>query len=127
MTGQVKEEIITRLGELGVSVRDGTVRFDPVLLRRSEFLREPQTFEYYDVAGRRQSMELAADTLAFTYCQVPIVYRRSDEPHFMLHFADGTDRSLDGLVLDADASAEVFRRSGKIVRIEVSLAPGLDG
>jgi hypothetical protein len=127
MTGQVKEEIITRLGELGVSVRDGTVRFDPVLLRRSEFLREPQTFEYYDVAGRRQSMELAADTLAFTYCQVPIVYRRSDEPHLMLHFADGTDRSLDGLVLDADASAEVFRRSGKIVRIEVSLAPGLDG
>ena len=41
MTGQVKEEILTRFGELGVTVRDGLVGFRPRLLRRAEFLREP--------------------------------------------------------------------------------------
>ena len=37
MTGQVKEEILTRFGELGLRVSDGTVRFEPSLLRPSEF------------------------------------------------------------------------------------------
>lgn len=36
MTGQVKEEILTRWGELGVRFEGGRVRFDPVLLDRRE-------------------------------------------------------------------------------------------
>ena len=36
MTGQVKEEILTRWGELGLRVRDGRVHFDPVLLDAAE-------------------------------------------------------------------------------------------
>ena len=38
MTGQVKEEILTRLGELGVLVKQGKLFFAPSLLRRDEFL-----------------------------------------------------------------------------------------
>jgi hypothetical protein len=125
MTGQVKEEIITRLGELGVSVREGRVRFHPVLLRRSEFLLEAETFEYYDVEGQLETLELEPQTLGFTYCQVPIVYRMSEEPQVTLHLTDGTHRTLAGLVVDEASSREVFRRSGAIVRIEVSLLPGL--
>ena len=125
MTGQVKEEIITRLGELGLSVRDGRVVFDPVLLRRSELTGEPGAFDYYDVEGEPRSLALEAGTLAFTYCQVPIVYRLSDEPKLTLHLADGTTRELDGLVLDADSSREIFARSGRIARLEVALTPGL--
>ena len=41
MTGQVKEEILTRFGELGIRVSDGRVRFQPTLLRPQELLREP--------------------------------------------------------------------------------------
>ncbi|NNC41160.1 MAG: hypothetical protein HKN95_10750, partial [Acidimicrobiia bacterium] len=33
MTGQVKEEVLTRWGELGIRVHNGTVNFDPRLLR----------------------------------------------------------------------------------------------
>ncbi|MEZ4646669.1 MAG: hypothetical protein R3E31_28750 [Chloroflexota bacterium] len=33
MTGQVKEEILTRWGELGVFVQDGVLHFAPTLLR----------------------------------------------------------------------------------------------
>jgi hypothetical protein len=36
MTGQVKEEILTRWGELGLRFEDGQIRFDPVLLDLAE-------------------------------------------------------------------------------------------
>jgi hypothetical protein len=126
MTGQVKEEIITRLGELGLSVREGRVSFNPVLLRRSEFLSSAEAFEYYDVAGKPRTLALEEDTLVFTYCQVPIVYRISKERKLTLALSDGTIRNLEGLVLDRSASDEIFRRSGKIVRVDVSLTPGLE-
>ncbi len=127
MTGQVKEEILTRLGELGLSVSDGEVSFSPALLRKNEFLRAPEAFEYYDVAGEPQTLALDQGTLAFTYCQVPIVYRNSEESKLRLHLSDGTIRNLDGLALDKASSREIFRRSGKIVRVEVSLTPRLEG
>ena len=126
MTGQVKEEILTRLGELGVSVRDGRVSFSPVLLRRSEFLPSPEPFGYYDVAGCLQTLSLEEQTLAFTYCQVPIVYRVSEERKLTLHLADGTTREVEGTVLDRASSRAIFTRSGEIVRVEASLTPGLE-
>jgi hypothetical protein len=126
MTGQVKEEIITRLGELGLSVQDGRVSFDPALLRRGEFLSAPEVFEYYDVAGKSRTLALDENTLVFTYCQVPIVYRISEERKLTLALSDGTTRDLEGLVLDESASDEIFGRSGRIVRVDVSLTPGLE-
>ena len=44
-----------------------------------------------------------------------------------LHLSDGTIESLDGAVLDEVSSREIFQRPGQIVRIEVSLNPGLEG
>lgn len=40
MTGQVKEEILTRWGELGLRFEHGQIRFDPVLLDVNEVPRE---------------------------------------------------------------------------------------
>ena len=37
MTGQVKEEVLSRFGELGLRVAGGAVHFDPRLLRACEF------------------------------------------------------------------------------------------
>ncbi len=56
MTGQVKEEILTRWGELGLRVRHGRVRFDPVLLDAAELPPDGE--------------------LRFTWAQLPYVYRR---------------------------------------------------
>ncbi|MCB9007873.1 MAG: hypothetical protein H6656_10995 [Ardenticatenaceae bacterium] len=79
MTGQVKEEILTRWGELGVSLRDGQLCFAPTLLRPDEFLTAPDSFAYVDVTGQNQSVPLPAGSLAFTFCQTPIVYTLGDE------------------------------------------------
>ena len=51
LTGQVKEDFLCRLGELGVVVEQGRVHFRPQLLRREEFVTSPCDFVYYDVAG----------------------------------------------------------------------------
>ena len=75
-----------------------------------------------------RTLELEAGTLAFTYCQVPIVYRNAEEKMGLtLYLAEGSSRSVDGLVLDEASSREIFTRSGRIERLEVALTPGLDG
>jgi hypothetical protein len=121
MTGQVKEEILCRFGELGVRVENGAVRFEPVLLRRQEFLDTAGTFRYLDIDHAWQEIALPAGTLAFTWCQVPIVYRLEDDtpPGLAIAFADGTTCRRPDASLPAEHSAELFRRSGRIRRLEL--------
>ena len=51
MTGQVKEEIFTRWGELGVMLRHGMLCFSPTLLRTDEFLLVESEFNYVSTSG----------------------------------------------------------------------------
>jgi len=37
---------------------------------------EPALFRYVDAAQVERAIALPADALAFTFCQVPVVYRR---------------------------------------------------
>jgi hypothetical protein len=124
MTGQVKEEVLTRLGELGLRVEHGRIAFRPVLLRPQEWTTRPETFRYLDVAGKPQSIDLDAGSLAFTFCQVPVVYRRRDRSEVRVDRADGTQVALAGGSLDADLSAGVFQRLGDVVRIVVDTPAG---
>jgi hypothetical protein len=125
MTGQVKEEILIRLGELGVVIRGGCVAFRPRLLRPSELLREPATFEPLGADGRRRRIPLDAGSLAFTLCQVPIVYHAGGPPRLAVTAADGSVRSTPGDTLDAETSAELFERTGRIARVDAWVTPGV--
>jgi len=123
MTGQVKEEVLTRFGELGVRVSDGAVRFQPALLRSQEFVREPRQFRYLDVDGNWQELNMPAAALAFTWCQVPIVYELKDDVDESLTvlWNDGTTQSFSDLTLSPANSAELFRRSGQIRQLTLNL------
>jgi len=123
MTGQVKEEVLTRFGELGVRVRDGVVHFEPGLLRAIEFSREPRLFRYLDVKGDWQDIDVPAGALAFTWCQVPVVYRLADAktPALTLVFEYGRTKESRKLSLSESMSAELFQRSGHIRQINVTL------
>ena len=127
MTGQVKEDILCRFGELGVFVRNGRIQFGPALLSREEFLQQPAAFRYVDTQGQEQQLDLPAGSLGFTYCQVPVVYRLSDKRGITLFYRDGAARDQDGLEMSQEDSARVFGRSGEVIRIEVRLQPGLEG
>jgi hypothetical protein len=119
MTGQVKEDLISRLGEMGVSVEDGRLGFRAYLLSRPEFLREARTFHFYDLDGRERSLHLDPGTLAFTTCQVPIVVHQSGPPRIEITPAEGSQRTVEGLSLDAQPSAAIFERTGAVRRLDV--------
>ena len=120
MTGQVKEEILTRFGELGCTVAHGCIKFEPYLLKRSEFLTTKHMFKYYDVFHQKQELTILEDQLAYTFCQVPVIYTLSDKDnHILLENSDGSKVELDGNVLDEKQSNLIFNRDGKIVQIEV--------
>ncbi|MBN2170100.1 MAG: hypothetical protein JW819_02125 [Candidatus Krumholzibacteriota bacterium] len=122
MTGQVKEMILARFGELGIRVEGGAVRFRPVLLEAGEFLARPAEFRYVDVAGQERMIPLPAGSLAFTLCQVPVIYERTaGEPRIRVAFADGASEERAGNTLDARSSTGLFSRSGRIARLEVGI------
>ena len=124
MTGQVKEEILSRFGELGIRVSNGEVRFQPALLRIREFITGDSTsFRYLDVHENWCQLTVPPNGLAFTWCQVPIVYKVADDmdPSLLVEFDDGTELNLKRLMLAATESAELFTRSGRIRQIAVTL------
>jgi hypothetical protein len=121
MTGQVKEDILVRFGELGVFVKAGKLSFNPCLLRESEFLSETQSFEYVNVWGRKTQLALHAGTLCFTCCQIPVVYRIQDKPGVEVVMADGKSRVFNSLELDEESSRHIFRRNGVVEKIWVSV------
>ncbi len=100
MTGQVKEEILTRLVELGVLIENGQIVFNPVILREEEFLPQPTVFEYVAVDGNSQSINLPARSLALTLCQTPVIYQFSDSAGLQVHFSDGKIEEVSGSRLD---------------------------
>ena len=99
MTGQVKEEVLTRWGELGLSIENGTVNFNPIILQKSEIKEDK--------------------TLDFTYCGVPVKYC----------FAGGTESYITvigikhkGTSLSQNESKDLFARNGKINSIQVEFS-----
>ena len=126
MTGQVKEEVITRFRELGICVDAGAVQFVPRLLREREFVQNPRTLRYLDVDDQWQELSIPVAGLAFTWCQLPLVYTLDDnaEPSVTITRDDDTRQTLAGLALPAQDSAEIFQRSGRIRRLDLVFGRG---
>jgi hypothetical protein len=122
MTGQVKEEILTRQAELGLFVRNGQIVFDPTLLRKNEFIVQSAVFEYVDLSGKTQSIDLPAGSLAYTFCQTLIVYHASDKTGIKVYFSDGRVVEISGNQLDFETSQHVFKRDGLVRNLVVSVA-----
>jgi hypothetical protein len=123
MTGQVKEEILSRFGELGLRVKAGKVSFNPSLLQSCEFIQTSKPFRYLDVDDQWQEIAVPAMGLAFTWCQVPIVYQLNDEvePSLLVTYSDGKQQTYSQLALPAQQSAELFLRSGQIQQLTLTI------
>ena len=93
MTGQVKEDIISRFFELGVSVRDGQISFHPTMLTDADFVN---------------------GELHFTYCGTEIIYK-----HNSLPFREG--QGVGPITLSVEDSKHIFARDGKINRLIIEL------
>lgn len=98
MTGQVKEEVLTRWGELGLSIKDGSVTFDPVLLEANEIKED--------------------STLTFTWCGVKVEYLFGQGENTIT--VDGQKRI--GNQLTAEEIKNIFDRNGKVKKIQLSFS-----
>ncbi|MCC7143907.1 MAG: hypothetical protein IT349_17550 [Candidatus Eisenbacteria bacterium] len=122
MTGQVKEEILARWGELGLVVASGTLRFEPRILQAAEFLSVVESFRFVHLDGEAETIKVPTGALAFSFCQVPILYHLSEGAEAItLHLRDGDRRVIPGRALDTEWSGSIFDRRGVIRRIEVQV------
>ena len=121
MTGQVKEDVLCRFGELGVYVRQGRLHFNPRILYKKEFLSSPCMFLYFNTEGEPCELSLESGSLGFTYCQIPVVYTMASQHGIQVLYKDHTKNSVANVALDYDTSHLIFRRTGEIVKIVVDI------
>lgn len=122
MTGQVKEDILSRFGELGVTVQKGRLGFDPVLLRKEEFLKDKKVFKYVNLQSEHKEITLEPDSLGFTYCQIPVVYGIAETDAVEVVHNDGSRTVIQGAHLTISLSDSIFKRTGEVLQITVSVA-----
>lgn len=106
MTGQVKEEILTRMGELGLRVKEECAEFNPVILETAELTKNSD--------------------LVFTWGSIPIryVYEKENQSGIIVtHSINGSEEKavIDGLVLPPEWSKRLFSRDKKISMITVNI------
>ena len=119
MTGQVKEDILCRFGELGVFVHDGKLFFNPVLLRRNEFISKAKQVEYVNTKGEKETISVDSNALFFTYCQVPVVYVLGESEVVEIIKASGAVSKYESTMLNESDSRAVFQRTGEVKGIKV--------
>jgi hypothetical protein len=124
LTGQVKEDILCRWGELGVKIDEGQILLDPLLLRKDEFLDKPTEFHYCDIEGQRRKWLLPSKSLGFTLCQTPFVYQLGQKDSLVTIWKNGVKRIHSKMEIDVASSRAIFQRTGMIQRVEVVL--GMD-
>ena len=122
LTGQVKEDFIARFGELGIVIKEGSIEFAPSMLNNGEMLDRDKLFEFIDLKGEIRKLELHLNQLAFTLCQVPVVYTAGTRQEITIEYADGKQRTIKGSVIDADTSQKIFRRTGEVRKISFTAA-----
>jgi len=104
MTGQVKEDILSRFNELGLVVEQGAIQFNPALIREEDF----------DDQG----------LVTFTFCGTNVRIKKSNKHSLEIHRRDNPDPvRYDHTVLPADISGEIFDRRNAIERIVFNYKP----
>jgi hypothetical protein len=105
MTGQVKEDIISRFFELGVQVENAVINIKPILLNKAEFIQP--------------TAQQPSPQLSFTYCTVPFVYLIDGKQGIDVQYKDGKAEHNANYSLTKHQSKAVFNRNGIIEKVIV--------
>ncbi len=99
MTGQVKESIIMRRGELGVIVESGEIIFEPKFIRDDEFE--------------------GCDEINFSCYGLPFSYKKTGNRSVTIE-KDGEKLTLNDLKIPTKESEEIFKRNGEVKAVLVT-------
>lgn len=122
MTGQVKEDILTRIGELGVKVKEGELTFQPNLLDKNQFLQQDETVTFIDFSNQPYKVNLEKGSLAFTVCQVPVIYKMGNSNEVEVKYQNDQIETFPSLKLNHELSQNIFQRTGEIILVTVTLS-----
>ena len=122
MTGQVKEDVLCRMLELGIRVEQGAVSFEPSLFESSEFSQHDSAFRFHGLTGEVREIEIAEGMFGWTWCQTPILFVKSDRQKLVLRLNNGEIHERDQLELSLAETNHLFQRTGEIKQIEIFLA-----
>ncbi|HSN42804.1 MAG TPA: hypothetical protein VLR88_01965, partial [Propionibacteriaceae bacterium] len=118
MTGQVKEDILNRLGELGLRVDEGIISLSPEGIIASAWTTQAGVFAYQDITGRERTVDVGAASFAFTFAQVPFVIGREGQG-VTVTGVDGSEQSSSGLALSSEDSRSIIERDGRIEAVRI--------
>jgi len=123
MTGQVKEDLLSRMIELGIEIRNGEICFSPTMLNRSEFI-DASNLPLRKKVESKCGIYLSENSpfLAFSFCGVPVLYCLSDDAQTEVQLCDGSKRVSGNLTIDRELSRSIFLRDREIKSIRVSFS-----
>ncbi len=103
MTGQVKEDILSRFNELGLVIEDGCITIDPTLIQNTEFdsSKTPQ--------------------LIFSYCNTPFYIIKSENKKGLEIIINGKVEKENTMTIPRALSEEIYMRTGKVSKVIVHL------
>ena len=114
MTGQVKEDILTRWMELGISIENGEISINPSLLRKQEFLQPLEK-------GNNLFLK---PYLKFSFCGVPFEYVIDEHEGICVHYNWGDVMRCEGFTIDKQTTRDIAGRSERVMRVVVKMAEG---
>jgi hypothetical protein len=105
MTGQVKEDILSRFNELGLLVCNGEIKIDTVLLNDKDFI---------DAIQKK---------LSFTFCSTPFVYRKGNNQLIEIHWNDKSHKPIiiKSNTIPKSISQKIFKRTKEIAQVFVHM------
>ncbi|MGA0846748.1 MAG: hypothetical protein ACO3RV_09420, partial [Luteolibacter sp.] len=106
LTGQVKEGILCRLGELGLDFDAGKLCFAPRFLRRAEFGDDGKNPLEFSIAGTPVRYQLG---------------EKHGDIHCTVILDDGQAIDFPNACLDASLTHDVIHRSGRVHQIDVTV------
>jgi hypothetical protein len=121
MTGQVKEDVICRMRELGVYYSDGTIHFGPSMITEKDFVISDQDIICTDVYGVQRIVHITSGSLFFTICQTPIVYSIGDKNEVKIIKRDDSIEVLENMALSVSHSKSILSRDGYIKQVYVTM------
>lgn len=100
LTGQVKEDVISRFLELGIRIQNGKICIHTTMLREEDFMPNQQ--------------------LQFSFCHTPFIYKRAKDKGIEVYRPSSDQpQKIAGYCMPEDISQEVFQRKETISRVVV--------
>ncbi len=104
MTGQVKEDIISRFNELGLVIEDGCVNIDLTLMQNTELDSDGETPQ-----------------LSFSYCNTPFLIKKDANKKGLEIILDGRVRKENYTYVSRELSEEIFMRTGRVNKVIINI------